>query len=118
MVYSFIRNLDQYFLTALAKSASSDQVPNLRDAMWSHLSFRASMRIKVAEVSYLIKTRSIANPNADGLSKVSSRAPFALLHLAAKMYHRLYLPRCERSSTTAMDRSVLFTGEHAETSTR
>jgi hypothetical protein len=50
---SLVRNLDPYFFAALAKSASSDHVPNLRDAMWSHLTFRASMRIKVAEARHL-----------------------------------------------------------------
>ncbi|RFU29722.1 hypothetical protein B7463_g6595, partial [Scytalidium lignicola] len=50
----YIENLDPYYILALGYSASFHQISALREAIWTHISFQASMRIKVPATGFTI----------------------------------------------------------------
>ncbi|OCK76085.1 hypothetical protein K432DRAFT_307150 [Lepidopterella palustris CBS 459.81] len=50
----YIPNLDPNFILALAETASFHQVSALRDAIWKHLAFQTSIRVKIPPKGYPI----------------------------------------------------------------
>ncbi|KAF2193385.1 hypothetical protein K469DRAFT_734797, partial [Zopfia rhizophila CBS 207.26] len=48
----YISNLDPYYILALINTASSHQVSALRDAIWKHLAWQMSIKVKIPPKGY------------------------------------------------------------------
>jgi hypothetical protein len=53
---SYITNLDPYYILALIETASSLQVPVLRDAIWKHLTLQISIQVQIPVSVHNLRT--------------------------------------------------------------